>query len=563
VLNRLGAARSAWNAADIRGEAERLVAAAGVVAHALARRELVEDITARTHTRCVPLLERDDVPEHVRALTSADVLIVEADLTHRLISRAGDVEEPATRTKIGPTVAGQSLDPDQQRAAAALASNSKLVVIEGAAGTGKTTTLAAARTLLEIQHHRLVVVTPTLKAAQVASEQLGTDAFSAAWLIHHHGFRWDDDGHHTRTHLTRAQITPVARLLPGDLLLVDEAGMLDQDTAHALLTLADEQHLRVAFLGDRHQLPAVGRGGVLDLATRWAHPHQHLTLDAVHRFHDPTYADLTLHMRTGHDPGHVFDQLHARGSIAVHATDAELTDALAARGADGELVIAGTREQVALLNAAVRDDRTADRDDVQHESTLITAAGDVIGVGDLVATRRNDRDLDVANRDRWTVTHIHGDGAISLAGSADRPGGSQSRTLPAEFARGHVELAYATTVHGAQGETTDTAHFVLGDTTGAAATYVAMTRGRNHNTAHLVADTLVDARAQWVTAFSRDRADLGPAHAARVAEDDIGRYGPAAPDWRERSASRVAPPRPRPQQEGVEERRRNPHVIGR
>ena len=57
--------------------------------------------------------------------------------------------------------------------------------------------------------------------------------------------------------------------------------MLDQDTARALLTIADETGARVAFVGDRHQLPAVGRGGVLDLAARWAHPEA--LPDAGHR----------------------------------------------------------------------------------------------------------------------------------------------------------------------------------------------------------------------------------------------------------------------------------------
>ena len=66
VLTRLGARRSAWNAADIRGEVERLIAADGVVADAAVRRELAEDLTARALARCVPLLDRDDVPEHVR-----------------------------------------------------------------------------------------------------------------------------------------------------------------------------------------------------------------------------------------------------------------------------------------------------------------------------------------------------------------------------------------------------------------------------------------------------------------------------------------------------------------
>ena len=80
--------------------------------------------------------------------------------------------------------------------------------------------------------------------------------------------------------------------------------MLDQDTARALLTIADETGARVAFVGDRHQLPAVGRGGVLDHAARVGAPDGRAsTLETVHRFTDPDYAALSLRMRTGDDPG--------------------------------------------------------------------------------------------------------------------------------------------------------------------------------------------------------------------------------------------------------------------
>ena len=41
-----------------------------------------------------------------------------------------------------------------------------------------------------------------------------------------------------------------------------------------------------------------------------------------------------------------------------------------------------------------------------------------------------------------------------------------------------MELAYATTAHGAQGDTVTAAHLVVGEDTGAAAAYVGMTRGR-------------------------------------------------------------------------------------
>ena len=53
-----------------------------------------------------------------------------------------------------------------------------------------------------------------------------------------------------------------------------------------------------------------------------------------------------------------------------------------------------------------------------------------------------------------------------------------------------------------------------------------MTRGRETNTAHLVAEDLDDARQQWAAVFSRDRADLGPAHAARLAAEEAAKYDP-------------------------------------
>ncbi len=535
VLVRLGSRRSSWNAADIRGEVERILAEVDVVTTATVRHELAEDLTSRTVHSSVPLLGRDDVPEHVRALTSREVLGVEADLVARLVARA---ERPVSPSRIGHVVAGHELDHAQRQVVAALAGTGALVVVEGAAGAGKTTTLAAARELLEMQERRLVVATPTLKAARVAQEQVGADAYSAAWLVHQHGYRWDTNGQWSRV---EARPDARARLLPGDVLLVDEAGMLDQDTARALLTIADQAGAQVAFVGDTHQLPAVGRGGVLDHAARWARPEACLALETVHRFTDPTYADLTLLMRTGHHAGDVFDSLHERGLITLHASEVERLAALSDTEQHGGLVIADTREQVGALNAAIRDQRLTTGETVVT-GAVTTAAGEQIGLGDRVATRRNDRDLGVANRDCWTVTGIDDHGALHVRGRAG------DRSLPAPYVRQHVELAYATTVHGAQGETVDQAHLLIGEATGAAAAYVGMTRGRHRNTAHMVADTNDDARTQWIEVFSRDRADLGPRHAAHTVAEDIERYGPqpaAQQSEYDAATPRSGPRRPR------------------
>ena len=544
ALTRLGARRSAWNPADARGEVEHLIAGAGVVADPVVRRELAEDLTARVVAASVPLLERSDVPEHVRALTSPRVLAVERDLIARL-----GAEGPATAANFS-TLYGcvDGLDGEQRAAVALLAGTGGVVVLEGAAGAGKTATLAATRHVLERSGRRMVVVTPTRKAAEVAARQVGAGAQSVAWLLYQHGYRWDADGRWARV---PAEPGADARLWRGDTLVVDEAGMLDQDTARALLELAGREGARVVLVGDRHQLPAVGRGGVLDLAARYA-PDGCLALEGVRRFTDPAYADLSLRMRRGETPGEVFDQLVAGGHVVVHPSEVERTHALAViasrttqtsrasrtTGASGRapLVVADTREQVAAINGLVHRVRVS-----TGEATdgVVTAAGERVGVGDRIATRRNDATLDVANREVWTVIAADpaghpageargerrgepGDGGLTVTGAAG------TRHLPAAYVREHVELAYVTTIYGAQGETVPTCHVVIGDHTSASSAYVGMTRGREHNIAHLVAASPEEARQKWIEVFARDRADLGPAHATVRAADDIERYGPRA-----------------------------------
>ncbi len=47
---------------------------------------------------------------------------------------------------------------------------------------------------------------------------------------------------------------------------------------------------------------------------------------------------------------------------------------------------------------------------------MTTSHGERIGLGDRVATRRNDPDLRVANRQTWTITGIGDDGSLTARG---------------------------------------------------------------------------------------------------------------------------------------------------
>jgi hypothetical protein len=66
--------------------------------------------------------------------------------------------------------------------------------------------------------------------------------------------------------------------------------------------------------------------------------------------------------------------------------------------------------------------------------------------------------------------------------------------LPADYVREHVELAYASTAHRAQGRTVDTAHALVSPTTTREVLYVSGTRGREGN--WLYVDTHYDPDPQ-------------------------------------------------------------------
>src|SRR3954454_24927918 len=68
--------------------------------------------------------------------------------------------------------------------------------------------------------------------------------------------------------------------------------------------------------------------------------------------------------------------------------------------------------------------------------------------------------------------------------------------LPAPYVAEHLALAYASTVHAAQGQTVDTSHAVITSRTSLAALYVGLSRGRDANTAHVATVSQVDDPAQ-------------------------------------------------------------------
>jgi conjugative relaxase-like TrwC/TraI family protein len=151
-----------------------------------------------------------------------------------------------------------------------------------------------------------------------------------------------------------------------------------------------------------------------------------------------------------------------------------------------------------------------------------------IRVGDEVVTRRNnrrlrtDRGLMVKNRDHWTITNIHRNGSITIAG---RTG---TIRLPADYVTRDLELGYAQTSYASQGRIVDVALLLVDTPADSRGVYTPMTRGREANHAYVVTEdnqTALDVLAQtlardWIDqpALAR-RLQLDPHHSRQVTSD--------------------------------------------
>lgn len=528
ALDRCAAAASTWTRHTVQEHATRIITEAGVRASGDELRELIGAATTLAGEDCFSVLPPDAVaPEHVAHLTSLRVVQAETELRDLITARTPEGEPKHPDVGEHAAQLGRDLGPDQMRAAAVVASTDPLVIVEGAAGSGKTTMLATAIRASEAEGRAVRVVAPTKRAAEVAHQELGVPAESVAALVHAHGWRWNDDGVWTRlavgdtdpvTGATYTGPPQAARLRRGERIVVDEAGMLDQDTALALFTVAEEAGATLALVGDRAQLPAVGRGGVLDMA---AHLRgRTFDMAEVHRFTEPEYAEVTVRMRDRRDPGDVFDRLRELGLIRLHADADEVREQVAVSTEDGEVVTVSSNDDAARFNDRIRDERTRQRL-VDDTATTTGSDGLPVGRGDLIQTRQNDTALGVANRQQWIVQHVEPDGSLWAREAHSDRKREHSVHLPAEYVREHAHLSYAATAYGVQGVTVPASHTILSDVMSGAALYVGMTRGREANTLHVIAENEADARQRFIDAMERDRADRGLTDATQHAAEAV------------------------------------------
>lgn len=145
-------------------------------------------------------------------------------------------------------------------------------VITGGPGTGKTSTVVRILTTLLVtagRDLRMVLTAPTGKAAGRMLEAVEEEC-RAVPALYAPVVRALEEKRITAQTIHRLLLPPTesgekpseASPLTADVLVVDEASMIDQRLALRLMRVTDPTVTRVVFLGDKYQLAAVGPGSV-------------------------------------------------------------------------------------------------------------------------------------------------------------------------------------------------------------------------------------------------------------------------------------------------------------
>jgi hypothetical protein len=367
----------------------------------------------------------------------------------------------------------QDLEGEQAAMVRRLTTSGEAVeVVVGRAGSGKTYALAAAAEIWRDAGYRPMGLGLAARAANELESTAGIPSTTVARFL-----------------IDLDQAPGI--LNERHVLIVDEAGMVDTRRLGRLVRHAQLAGTKVVLVGDHHQLPPVEAGGAFRaLVTRGE--DRLCELASNRRQRELWERDTLERLRSGASGRAGIEDLVAEygrhGRVHMGDTPAEVRVAMvrdwdeARREGARVAMLALRRSDVDELNTRARTllvtDGVVDRAGLD--------AGDrTFAPGDRVICLDNDRRLGVHNAMFATVLTVdHETRELVVAPQGE----DTTRRLPEDYVAEHLDHAYATTIHKAQGATYDRVLMLGDDRLYRQASYTGLSRGRDRNDVYLVVD---------------------------------------------------------------------------
>ena len=336
---------------------------------------------------------------------------------------------------------------DKQREAVEKSLESGMTVITGGPGTGKTTVVQTIIRLAEQEGLRILLCAPTGRAAKRLAETTQRKAKTIHRLL-------IPDGRQGRIQVFEYNET---KLLPADLVIVDEVSMLDMEMMYHLLSALKPQ-CRCILVGDADQLPSVGAGAVLhDIIASGQVPV--VRLDTIFRQQEGGRIVTNAHLiNSGRLPVVNEDPEFRFVEIEDEAQGAEKISALY----NSELLETGDKFAVQVLSPMYKNPCGVDNLNQLIQGRFNPPAegkGELKGknvifrVGDKVMKKHNDYEKGVFNGDIGEIFAIQKDMVYVRYPEQDVKYEGQEVD--------EITLAYAITVHKSQGSEYHTVIMVL------------------------------------------------------------------------------------------------------
>ncbi len=219
-----------------------------------------------------------------------------------------------------------------------LSTSDMVSIIRGAAGAGKTTLMKEAISYIEKAGKRVFTVAPTARAARGVLKDEGFDqATTVASLLANK--TWQKE-------------------LEGQVLWVDEAGMLGTKDMAVLLELVTRQRARLILGGDTRQHASVVRGDALRILNTVA-GIKTAEVNKIYRQRDVIYRSAISEMATGkiRDSFAKLETIGAIKKLDKPGSYTDLVDAyvFALKNGKDVLTISPTHAQGEQVNAAIRE----------------------------------------------------------------------------------------------------------------------------------------------------------------------------------------------------------------